>query len=283
MNDPTRLALAPDEAPRGRPVTGGPAEPAAPAVAEPGGPAGTVRETAPLRGSRRTRTGPGSTLRAAAVGRPIEDVAVAAGILGPDEPEDAVTGPTEPAGRCGGGGAPRPVAAASVRPGRVVPSPPAPGDPDPGVQFREAGDPVPPAALGRPSARTPRTRRPVLRWPAALALLTCGVLHLPGGLTALPPETPEGFLPLVAAVSSLVLGVLPVVRDTVPVWRAGAVAAVGVVALHVVGGVAGFDPLEGSWTGAPAWAAAAAVLCAALAGVLAGLALVQPGSGRRAR
>lgn len=69
------------------------------------------------------------------------------------------------------------------------------------------------------------------------------------------------------------LGALLALRDTAVVWRAAAAAAVGVVALHVVGGVAGFDPLARAVGGSLAWAGVVAVLCAAVAAVLAGLAL----------
>ncbi|MEV6731135.1 hypothetical protein [Streptomyces sp. NPDC051364] len=45
--------------------------------------------------------------------------------------------------------------------------------------------------------------------------------------------------------------------------------------LHVVGGVAGFDPLEGAASASLSWAGVTAVLCAAAAAVLAGLALLN--------
>ncbi|MER7467953.1 hypothetical protein [Streptomyces sp. NPDC097981] len=127
-----------------------------------------------------------------------------------------------------------------------------------------------PYAPGRTGALRRTVRRPVVA-----ALLVCGVLHLPGDVTALPSQTPLAFLPLLAAVLCLGLGALLAVRETAGVWRAGAAAAVAVVALHVVGGVTGFDPLAGAVSGSLAWAGATAVLCAAAAAVLAGLALVN--------
>ncbi|MCX4625941.1 hypothetical protein [Streptomyces sp. NBC_01443] len=117
--------------------------------------------------------------------------------------------------------------------------------------------------------------RHVLRWPVAAALLVCGVLHLPGDLTALPSQAPTALPPLFATVLCLGLGALLAVRDTAAAWRAGAAGAVAVVALHVVGGVAGFDPLEGAASASLAWAGVTAVLCAAAAAVLAGLALLN--------
>ncbi|MER5872757.1 hypothetical protein ABT106_24165, partial [Streptomyces sp. NPDC002044] len=62
-------------------------------------------------------------------------------------------------------------------------------------------------------------------------------------------------------------------RDTPLVWRAGAVTALGVVALHVFGGAAHYDPLAGAVGGSLAWAGVIAVFCAAAGAVLAGLAL----------
>ncbi|KJY45736.1 hypothetical protein VR46_13125 [Streptomyces sp. NRRL S-444] len=131
-------------------------------------------------------------------------------------------------------------------------------------------------ANGAPAARAGSgALRHVLRRPVAAALLLCGVLHLPGDLTALPSQTPTALLPLLATVLCLGLGALLAVRDTAAAWRAGAAGAVAVVALHVVGAVAGFDPLEGAASVSLAWAGATAVFCAAAAAVLAGLALLN--------
>ncbi|MFD4871381.1 hypothetical protein [Streptomyces sp. NPDC058412] len=115
--------------------------------------------------------------------------------------------------------------------------------------------------------------RHVLRWPVALALLVCGALHLPNDLTALPSAAPADFLPLLVALLCLGVGALVALRDTPGVWRAGAVTGTGVVALHVLGGSAGFDPLAGAVGSTLAWAGVTVVLCAAAGAVLAGLAL----------
>ncbi|MFE5540992.1 hypothetical protein ACFQ78_35405 [Streptomyces sp. NPDC056519] len=117
--------------------------------------------------------------------------------------------------------------------------------------------------------------RHLLRWPVAAALLLCGALHLPSDVTALSSQTPTAIAALLATVLCLGLGALIAVRDTAGAWRAGAVGAVAVVALHVVGGLAAFDPLEGAVSASQAWAGVTAVLCAAAAAVLAGLALVN--------
>lgn len=107
----------------------------------------------------------------------------------------------------------------------------------------------------------------------AIALLASGALHLPDDLAALPSAAPVVYLPLLVTVLCLVTGVLVALRDTTMVWRAVAAAALGVVALHVLGGSVGFDPLEGTVGGPPAWAGVTVVLSASAAAVLAGLAL----------
>ncbi|MCX4529810.1 hypothetical protein OG982_29630 [Streptomyces sp. NBC_01551] len=109
----------------------------------------------------------------------------------------------------------------------------------------------------------------------AAALLLCGVLHLPADAAALPRMGPGDYLPLVVAGLCLGLGALLVVRDTPVVWRSAAVAALGVVTLHVLGGVTLFDPLEGAVGGPYAWAGIAAVLGAGAGSVLAGVALTR--------
>ncbi|MBT2478957.1 hypothetical protein [Streptomyces sp. ISL-94] len=121
-------------------------------------------------------------------------------------------------------------------------------------------------------AGTPVLRH-VLRWSVVPALLVSGALHLPRDLTVPPAAAPAGLLPLLATVLCLGVGALLAVRDTTTVWRAGAATAVGVVALHVLGGAVDFDPLAGAVGGSQAWAGVLAVLCAAVGAVLAGLAL----------
>ncbi|MFC9292822.1 hypothetical protein ACFTWH_35685 [Streptomyces sp. NPDC057011] len=209
------------------------------------------------------------TLRAAAVGRPIEDVALLVTILGTEEqrqehPQEHRTGQQD--------------------------------DESPTAEEPEMDEKryVPPymELYDAPYAATPRVRaedraeyrpeadragtpllRHLLRWSVVLALLVSGALHLPRNLTVVPAATPAGLLPLLAAVLCLGFGALLAVRDTAMAWRAGAAMAVGVVALHVLGGAVGFAPLAGAMGGSRAWAGALAVLCAAAGAVLAGLAL----------
>lgn len=223
------------------------------------------------------------TLRAAAVGRSIEDVALLVAILGKDDPsapeQQGHTGSAEIAGSS--------EPARSVK--SVAPAGPAGPDEKPFEEPYEAQYEPPYAALyDAPYPKPPQRRRTapgdgeaagspavrhVLRWPAAFALLVSGALHLPDDLTALPSAAPVVYLPLLVTVLCLGIGILVALRDTTAVWRAGAATALGVVALHVLGGSAGFDPLEATVGGPPAWAGVTVVLSAVAAAVLAGLAL----------
>lgn len=238
----------------------------------------------------------GITLRAAALGRPIEDVALLARSLGagpdlPAEPSPAPTGGS--VGEAPAGGPPAhdprthdprthdphtraPQGAHTengVDRGGGDPGDDLPEDPDAAPRGLPAPPPPPPPGR-RPSAPRRDVLSHVLRWPVAAALLLCGVMHLPGNLAALPAVDPVGYLPTAVSVLCLGLGLLLAVRDTEVVWRAAAVAALGVVALHLAGGIAVFDPLAGALGGPHAWAGVTTVLCAGAGSVLAGLALM---------
>ncbi|AWZ05572.1 hypothetical protein DRB96_07255 [Streptomyces sp. ICC1] len=194
------------------------------------------------------------TLRAAALGRPIEDVALLVSILGTGDgraPERGAVRAPAPPGRATA----RPVSAPAPVPNPV----PAPGR---AAGVRSAGARPPGGALGR-----------VLRWPVAFALLLCGALHVPGDLAGLASGDPGGLLALAVTLLCLTAGALLAVRDTAAAWRTGAIVALGVAALHVVGGAVEFDPLAGAVAGSVAWAGVTAVLSAATGAVLAGLAL----------
>ncbi|MFB6821078.1 hypothetical protein ACFCXA_05750 [Streptomyces virginiae] len=215
------------------------------------------------------------TLRAAAVGRSIEDVALLVTILGK---EDAAE--TERRGRAGPAGPAVPETApagphpeTSAQPGQERHE--APYEP----RYPELYDapyqvaPRRTAPVAPPAASRDRALRRVLRWPVAITLLVSGALHLPNDLTALPFAAAVDYLPLLVTVLCLVSGALVALRDTTAVWRAGAATALGVVALHVLGGSLRYDPLAGAVGGALAGAGVAVVLCAAVGAVLAGLAL----------
>ncbi|MFD3696118.1 hypothetical protein ACFWUZ_08140 [Streptomyces sp. NPDC058646] len=231
------------------------------------------------------------TLRAAAVGRPIEEVALLVSILG--APETA-----EPDGLHPAGAAPPSARTGGELPGNPHGKPYAPnGDPHQEapeeMPYEEPYDPPHREVHDAPSAERPRRTAPggrapappapapapasaalrhVLRWPVALTLLVTSALHLPRDLTVPPSAAPAELLPLIATVLCLGFGVLLALWDTTTVWR-GAAAAVGVVALHALGGTADFDPLGGAVSASLAWAGVVAVLCAAAGAVLAGMAL----------
>ncbi|WP_327302548.1 hypothetical protein OG730_02415 [Streptomyces sp. NBC_01298] len=189
------------------------------------------------------------TLRAAALGRPIEDVALLVSILGTGE---------QPPQR-------RPEQADGVRTPAHQPAPQAQ------AQAQAEVRPQPPSR--GPARQGTGALRHILRWPVALALLLCGALHVPGDLAGLTSGDPGGLLALAVTLLCLTAGALLAVRDTAGAWRACAAVALGVAGLHVVGGVAGFDPLGGAVGGSLEWAGTTAVLSAAAGAVLAGLAL----------
>ncbi|MEU9253043.1 hypothetical protein AB0D66_14490 [Streptomyces sp. NPDC048270] len=216
------------------------------------------------------------TLRAAAVGRPIEDVALLVTILGTDDPAQSATRPE-----------------ALDEPGADRAEPPGPPDPAPYEEepyeppYRELYDapyekprrraePAPEPPRSQPARSGPPVLRHMLRWPVAIALLVTGVPHLPTDLAALSSAAPLDFLPLLVTVLCIGFGALLAVRDTTPVWRAAAVTALGVVALHVFGGAAAVDPLAGAVGGSVAWAGSVVMLSAAAGAVLAGVALRDP-------
>ncbi|MBT2470831.1 hypothetical protein J7E97_23925 [Streptomyces sp. ISL-66] len=142
-----------------------------------------------------------------------------------------------------------------------------------GTGAEQAAHPRPVADPARPARSARGALRHVLRWPVALALLICGALHVPGDVAGLTSGDPGGLLALAVTVLCLTTGTLLAVRDTAGAWRAGAVLALGVAVLHVVGGAVEFDPLAGAVGGSVEWAGVTAVLSAAVGAVLAGLAL----------
>ncbi|GGX14294.1 hypothetical protein [Streptomyces chryseus] len=219
-----------------------------------------------------------TTLRAAAVGRPIEDVAQLVSILGHEESDHARSPAAEPAAArkspvkteavttplAGSRDAAAEPAAGAERPGGRTPWPtvgtrgtvPSVGD--------ALGDDTPSPAL-----------RSVLRWPAAVLLFACGVIHLPTDFAHLRSGGYADALSIAVTVLCLVFGVWLAVRDTVRVWAASAATAIGIVALHALASVGTVDLLESSLGESFAWADAAAVSCAAVGAVLAGSALLR--------
>lgn len=218
-----------------------------------------------------------TTLRAAAVGRPIEDVVALVGILGS---EDAHTGERKSGpgpvdeGKPGPGDKRKP----GPRDGRKA-GPPAPASAKrrrgrgPGLSVRS---PLDGALAAGPGSHTASPElRSALRWPAALALFACGLIHLPTDLAGLRSGGFSETLSVVVTVFCLVGGVWLAARDTVIVWAAAAGLAVGVIALHALASVRTVDLLDGSLGATFAWAKATALLSGAAVVALAGSTLLR--------
>ncbi len=203
-----------------------------------------------------------TTLRAAAVGRPIEDVVRLVGILGTDSSDwrptehgpaaDRKTGSTE---------VPVPAAAVPKRPRGAA---------------KRTNSPLDGAlATGPGTHSTSPALRSALRWPAALALLACGLVHLPTDLTGLRAAGDTETLSVVVTVLCLVGCVWIAARDTVVAWAVAAGIGIAVIALHGVASARTVDLLSGSLGATSAWAKALALLGAVAVVVLAASAVVR--------
>ncbi|MFE9396376.1 hypothetical protein [Streptomyces flavidovirens] len=223
-----------------------------------------------------------TTLRAAAVGRPIEDVAQLVSILGHEDGDPQ----RPPAGEAAAahkkrvpldGGTTRGVGGRSTD-GKPAAAPERPGGRpawptlDPRGVIPAVGDAL---AAGQAGDTVSPALRSVLRWPAAVLLFVCGVIHLPTDFAHLRSGGYADALAIAVTVLCLVFGVWLAVRDTMRVWAAGAATAIGIVALHALASVGTVDLLESSLGESLAWADAAAVSCAAIGAVLAGSALLR--------
>ncbi|GGT47452.1 hypothetical protein GCM10010271_59470 [Streptomyces kurssanovii] len=220
-----------------------------------------------------------TTLRAAAVGRPIEDVVQLVNMIGTDAGEwrsaanEAATGddPSPPAGedaaRHEAPAEPQAPAAADTRPSKKTPWPMAALD---GT-----------LAAGPDGHTVSPAMRSGLRWPAAVVLFACGVIHLPADVAGLRSGGYAETLSIAVTVLCLIVAVWLAVRDTALVWAAAAGLAVGVAALHALAGVGTMNLLQSSLGNSFGWARAAAVLCAGACAFLAGSVLLrrQPAAG----
>lgn len=234
-----------------------------------------------------------TTLRAAAVGRPIEDVAQLVTILGSSESDVPPTvhreTPSEARSELRSGVRSEELsnarsdqggAAGAVRHGG---SKPAGGrTPEPGVPSRHLAEgPRITAGLAALAGAEARNRaaslavRSVLRWPAAIVLLSCGMIHLPTDVTALRSGGLSDVLALAFTGLCLMLGVWLAVQDTVRIWAASGATAVGIIAAHSLSGAGGLNLLESSVGDSLAWAKVSAVACAVLTAVLAGAVLMR--------
>ncbi|WP_234323081.1 hypothetical protein [Streptomyces bikiniensis] len=203
-----------------------------------------------------------TTLRAAAVGRPIEDVVRLVGILGTDSSDWQ---PTEHGNtaewKAGSAGEPAPAPAGPQRSRDAA---------------KRTGASLDGAlAAGPGSHSSSPALRSALRWPAALALLACGLVHLPTDLTGLRAGGDTETLSVVVTVLCLVGGVWLAARDTLVAWAAAAGLGVAVIALHGVASARTVDLLSGSLGATSAWAKAVALLGAVAVVALAASVVVR--------
>ncbi|UYQ60503.1 hypothetical protein [Streptomyces peucetius] len=216
-----------------------------------------------------------TTLRAAAVGRPIEDVVQLVNMIGTSAGERRSASDDAVAEE------PRPAADAARDEVPAASGPAAATEPS-------QKSPWPMAALNGALAAGPDSHtispalRSGLRWPAALVLFACGVIHLPTDVAGLRSGGYSETLSVAVTVLCLVVAVWLAVRDTAPVWAAAAGLAVGAITLHALAGVGTVNLLQSSLGDFFGSARAAAVLCAGGTAVLAGSALLrrrQPAAG----
>ncbi len=213
-----------------------------------------------------------TTLRAAAVGRPVEDVVRLVGILGADSSDWRPT--------AGGGAA----AARNAEPGRRgharvggadTPATAAPKKRERGAAGARKSPLDGALAAGPGSHVASPALRSVLRWPAALALFACGLVHLPTDLGGLRSGGDAQALSVVVTVLCLACAVWLAARDTLIAWAAAAGVAVFVVAIHGVAGMRTVELLSGSLGVTFAWAKALGLVSAVGIVCLAASALVR--------
>ncbi|MGW7286141.1 hypothetical protein ACWGH4_11705 [Streptomyces sp. NPDC054847] len=212
-----------------------------------------------------------TTLRAAAVGRPIEDVVQLVNMIGTDASEwrsaaNEAAADDDP----------------SPPPGENTARHEAPAEPQAtAADTRPSKTPWPMAALNGALAAGPDghtvspAMRSGLRWPAAVVLFACGIIHLPTDVAGLRSGGYAETLSVAVTVLCLIVAVWLAVRDTALVWAAAAGLAVGVAALHALAGVGTMNLLQSSLGDSFGWARAAAVLCAGACAFLAGSVLLR--------
>ncbi|MDX2563926.1 hypothetical protein PV371_30355 [Streptomyces sp. TX20-6-3] len=213
-----------------------------------------------------------TTLRAAAVGRPVEDVVRLVGILGADSSDWRTTAggntAAERNAEPGGQGNARVDGAAAT-------AATAPKRRDRGAAKGRRSTLDGALAAGPGSHVASPALRSVLRWPAALALFVCGVVHLPTDLPGLRSGGDAQALSVVVTVLCLACAAWLAARDTLIAWAAAAGAAVFVIAVHGVAGARTVELLSGSLGTTFAWAKALGLLSAVGIVCLAASALVR--------
>ncbi|MEU6485732.1 hypothetical protein [Streptomyces sp. NPDC046887] len=234
-----------------------------------------------------------TTLRAAAVGRPIEDVVQLVSILGTAKGGGAAAGKpvVDPVGP---GAAPAPEPAAAVPPApptepvAATAAKPAAAASAPSVHVPENPNVRPPRSVTasaapaepkvlvpeEPADRAGRAGHSALRWPAAAALLACGLIHLPVDLAGVRSGG-GGMVSLAVTALCMVTAVVLVMRESARAWMASAVTAVGVFLVHTVAGADTFALLERSVGAAFAWSGTAALVASVLVVLMAGRVLLR--------
>ncbi|MER0444204.1 hypothetical protein ABR738_06410 [Streptomyces sp. Edi4] len=248
----------------------------------------------------------GTVLQAAAAERPIEDVAELITSFAPGEGEawapDAspASGPERtareasvaPEAFAGPDAIERPVPDVAVAAPQEA-APPVLADMAKAPTERKAAVPPVPDAAPAP-VRVPRAPgtapaeqatakrspsvpvRSVLRWPAAVALLVIGAIHLPTGLRDLRAGDLAAGASLGIAVVCLTLACLLPLYDPLWAWMAGAAAALGIVAVHSLArGLNSVHLLRDSLGSTFSGATRLMVLCAVIAAALAATVLTR--------
>lgn len=215
-----------------------------------------------------------TTLRAAAVGRPVDDVVELVSILGADSSDWRSPGGTD-----GTDGAHREAvaeAAAEEETGSSATGGRRSRQKRPGKAAAWRSSTLDSALAAGPAGHSVSPAlRSVLRWPAALALFACGVIHVPTDLAGLRSGGYAETLSVAVTLLCLVGGVWLALRDTLVMWAAAAGLAVGIIALHALAGAGTADLLNSSLGDSFTWAKALAVVSAAAAAGLAGTVLVR--------
>ncbi|MEU6060731.1 hypothetical protein [Streptomyces sp. NPDC047097] len=228
-----------------------------------------------------------TTLRAAAVGRPIEDVVQLVSILGTAKGGGAAGNPAvDQMGPGAAATAPEPAAAAPSAPptdpvaatsAASAPSVHVPENPNvrPPRSVTASAAPAEPKVLvpEEPADRAGRPGHSALRWPAAAALLACGLIHLPVDLAGVRAGG-GGMVSLAVTALCMVTAVVLVMRESARAWMAAAVTAVGVFLVHTVAGADTFALLERSVGAAFAWSGTAALVASVLVVLMAGKVLL---------
>ncbi|MFF3320162.1 hypothetical protein ACFYV5_32340 [Streptomyces sp. NPDC003035] len=211
-----------------------------------------------------------TTLRAAAVGRPIEDVVALVNILNTDGSDWRAAGAGAKERNAGSGqddGVKAgkdavPVVAAAQKRSRG--------------SAKWTGSALDGALAEGPGSHTASSAlRSALRWPAAVAMLACGLVHVPTDLADMRAGSSAEMLSVVVTVLCLLCGVWLAVRDTVIVWAATVGLAIGVIVIHALESVGTVSLISSSLAFTYTWAKATALMSAVTVVLLAASSVVR--------